>query len=752
MAERQISGEAPVTRSKSADGARVDPARADRVRSKSGDVTRFEKLSARDKASKPEALDPRHHREHKTKIYPGKNQLNPNSGGWGCCTPSRAQTDLVLDGAEVADEIYSAEEEQTRELKIIMGKQHKDTMNEVTKICAGQNGNLETAMASVQKQLQSLHEKLEETSQKTVQSVFDLSDTVVKRLDEGGGFAGKRSRPIVAGKINQMEGGSSRIPGGIPGGNVIESVKAEVVVGSVVDSPDFDTENERQTSSATDAGEAAEEGDTSFAVTGSLEFPESPDSSKKKGKKKGQRDLADDKLKGLRKSKKLKLERDDDDTTLFLVAEKGELQDLVDQEMKTLAYRFKLSEEFMERLIPTDGKITKLVHSRPFGITVNVMIFINVLVIAVEAENAISRAREGLEPSLIFLFSDLAFCCFFTTEIVLRISGDRILFFIGADSKWNIMDASFVGMDIMNQVFLLALQGVDISFMSSFRTGVKMIRLCRTARALRMFRIVRNSTRARLLFEETIACASMGFWLICVLSVALVFFGLFFMQASADVLLGEDYSHELQNRVLSIFATGPEAVFSLFELAAGGEPWSATFKTLMEVDSMYGILFVLFVFFIMILFMNVVTGVFVDSALKRAKRHEVENKYDEAEMFKCMLKKAELMNVDSLVSKTEFLEFLKTPYGTDQLTALGLETAEALGIYELLDKDGKHNVNIDVLAGGCARFTQPVRSADSVAMHLAMKKITKEQRMFAKFVQERFNAMVTMMEFLMNGE
>ena len=46
-------------------------------------------------------------------------------------------------------------------------------------------------------------------------------------------------------------------------------------------------------------------------------------------------ELQDDKLKGLRKSKKLKLERDDDDTTLFLVAEKGELQDLVDQEMKT---------------------------------------------------------------------------------------------------------------------------------------------------------------------------------------------------------------------------------------------------------------------------------------------------------------------------------------------------------------------------------------------------------------------------------
>jgi len=316
------------------------------------------------------------------------------------------------------------------------------------------------------------------------------------------------------------------------------------------------------------------------------------------------------------------------------------------------------------------------------------------------------------------------------------------------------MDASFVALDVVNQIFLLALQGVDISFVSSFRTGVKMIRLARTARALRMFKIIRNSTRARLLFEETVASVSLGFWLCCVLFVALSFFGIFFMQAAVDVLLGKSeasYSDSLQNQVLATFGSSPEAIFSLFAVAAGGMPWSLTFKTLMAVDAFYGIMFVVFVFFVIILFLNVVIGVFVDSAVRRSKKHEVENKYDEAKRFRNLLSQAELDSADGAVSKAEFLQFLNTPFGNEQLMSLGLEIAEALGVYELLDKEGKHIVNIDDLASACARFTQPSRSADNVSLLLALKKITKEQRQIARFVQNRFNAMVTIFESSMKS-
>merc|ERR1719272_1470165 len=109
----------------------------------------------------------------------------------------------------------------------------------------------------------------------------------------------------------------------------------------------------------------------------------------------------------------------------------------------------KLSEEWQQRLTPTDGLVCKLVNHRAFGMSVNFVIFMNVVVLAIQAEHSVTRAREGKEASALFLLFDLIFCAFFCTEITLRLLGDRIVFFVGPDAKWNIMDASFVPLDVV---------------------------------------------------------------------------------------------------------------------------------------------------------------------------------------------------------------------------------------------------------------------------------------------------------------
>jgi hypothetical protein len=449
-----------------------------------------------------------------------------------------------------------------------------------------------------------------------------------------------------------------------------------------------------------------------------------------------------------RKNKELKLERDDDDISLFLVADKVEIEALVEQELA----KWDISDEWKQRLVAKNGILARRVGSKLFRGTVNLVILFNVIVIAIQGEHSVARAHDGMKPSAIFLLVDTIFCGIFFTEILLRILAERIVFFIGPESKSNIMDMAFVICDVVNQLFMFVMQGVDISYVGSLRTGMKMIRLARAARALRMFRIVRSSTRCRLLIEETVSSMSLGFWLCLALWVVLTFFGIFFMQAAADSLLDEDkYSDRLREDLIRDFGSSPEAVFTLFKVSTGGMHWNAMFNTLLQVDSVYGIVFIAFVIFTLLLFLNVVTGVFIDSALKRSKMHEVENKSDEADTIKDMLRKAELENTDGLVSKEEFLAFLATPYGKEQLTMLGLENAEALGIYELLDKNGCHKLDIDELASGCSRFTQPMRCADHIALLLAVRKMTKEQRVFADYVVNRFSDMIQMVELTMNA-
>jgi len=313
------------------------------------------------------------------------------------------------------------------------------------------------------------------------------------------------------------------------------------------------------------------------------------------------------------------------------------------------------------------------------------------------------------------------------------------------------MDFVFVALDIINQLFTLVFSGIDLSYVSSFRTGIKMVRLVRTARALRMVRVVRESTRARLLLEETIASATLGMALIMILLVVLTFFGLFFMQASADLLLsvaeGSDTnSTDASGEVLETFGSSTESVFSLFALASGGRSWLAIFHSLMEVDIIYGFVFFMFVFFTLVLFLNVVTAVFVDSAIHRSAKNEVENKAVEAEQTKDMLQEADLADKDGNISKEQFLNYLAAPYGKMQLQALGLENAEALGIFDLLDNAGKHTVHISELASGCARFTQPSRSADTISMLLLLRKIVKDQRIAVRSLHERIDALTEALE------
>jgi hypothetical protein len=328
------------------------------------------------------------------------------------------------------------------------------------------------------------------------------------------------------------------------------------------------------------------------------------------------------KFAGLRKSKKLKLERDDFDTSLYVVSDKVEMGALVEQEMAKL----NLGDDWKELLSPPEnGQIVAVVRHRAFTTTVSIMILLNVICVAIESEVAVNNAREGEGSGMIFIFVDVFFCLFFMCEIGLRLFGERIIFFIGPEKMWNWMDFIFVALDIMNQLFTLVFSGIDLSYVSSFRTGIKMVRLVRTARALRMVRVVRESTRARLLLEETIASATLGMALIMILLVVLTFFGLFFMQASADLLLsiaeGSDTnSTDVSGEVLETFGSSTESVFSLFALASGGRSWLAIFHSLMEVDIIYGLVFFMFVFFTLVLFLNVVTAVFVDSAIHRSAK------------------------------------------------------------------------------------------------------------------------------------
>merc|ERR1712054_335428 len=69
----------------------------------------------------------------------------------------------------------------------------------------------------------------------------------------------------------------------------------------------------------------------------------------------------------LGRGKKLKLERDDDDTSLYLVADKVDMEAKVEQEIAKLTQLLKLTDEWRERVAPRESLIKKVVNHRAFA-------------------------------------------------------------------------------------------------------------------------------------------------------------------------------------------------------------------------------------------------------------------------------------------------------------------------------------------------------------------------------------------------
>merc|ERR1711865_129914 len=152
-------------------------------------------------------------------------------------------------------------------------------------------------------------------------------------------------------------------------------------------------------------------------------------------------------------------------------------------------------------------------------------------------------------------------------------------------------------------------------------------------------------------------------------------------------------------------------------------------------------MFILYVYFVLMALYNVVAGVFVHSVIKRSMAHEKEHKDSAGQtLYEIMRRgKSRVSNTSSEVTKEEFVGFLELPEMKNAVSALDLDVSEATAIFELLDPDRSRTVAVEDLAFGMARFARSVRSADTVPVLLATRRIMKEMKSVNTNITTRFD-------------
>jgi len=282
--------------------------------------------------------------------------------------------------------------------------------------------------------------------------------------------------------------------------------------------------------------------------------------------------------------------------------------------------------------------------------------------------------------------------------------------------------------------FLFAFESsVSLSFTRVLR-GLRVVRLVRLVRVLRLIRELRtivvsiaNSMKSLL-------------WTIVLLLFLVYVVGVVFTQMVNEH--GKAHPEQMVDSdqpLVKFYGSVPRTLFTLYEATMGGVDWDDVCRPLMDqISPWVGIIFALYIAFTVLAVMNVVTGVFVESALQSAMAdRDVDLVTRLRELF--MRTDADLSGV---ISWSEFQSNLDQPEMKFFFRSIDLDLSEARGLFRLLDVDESGEIDAEEFVMGCLRLRGNARSIDLVTIMNESRRSTHRWMKHAVYVERVLNVLM----------
>lgn len=193
------------------------------------------------------------------------------------------------------------------------------------------------------------------------------------------------------------------------------------------------------------------------------------------------------------------------------------------------------------------------------------------------------------------------------------------------------------------------------------------------------------------------------------------------------------------------------ASFSLFMAITGGDDWWNLVRPLLEISEVYAVLFVLYISLMVLGVMNIITGIFVESAteLSRLDRDLVT----QAEQERMALYVKELRklfmeldtNRDGTITLQEFESFAARADVQAYFSVLELDITKAAQVFRLLDLDGSHELELDEFVMGCMRLKGMAKGIDLETLMLECRKLASLFSKHRKLTKRQFARLEEMM-------
>jgi len=262
----------------------------------------------------------------------------------------------------------------------------------------------------------------------------------------------------------------------------------------------------------------------------------------------------------------------------------------------------------------------------------------------------------------------------------------------------------------------------------------KILKIIRMARILRIFRLVRFLVKIRIMVEMITGSLMHLFWLFLLLIAIIYAFAIILTQGATiemNRLQGSSPDDEKRAAIEKYFGSIPETMYTLFKSMLGGENWYHPADVTVQIGAGYFVVFIFFVFFVLLSVLNIVTGVFVDSAMQQANKDrtsfiqkETEARLEVSDHLSSLLEQVDL-DGNGFLTIDEWRVGLENHNITDALYALGVPLAECENLWHMIDADGDGIVDIKEFVFGMTRMRGWAKSADMVILLHGVQQILK---------------------------